>query len=57
MTDEVNCVLLELVFGKQLFGRIVDLYSFMSLGVLLLEVLDGLKELLTSSLLEKTHEV
>ena len=57
MTDEVNCVLLELVFGKQLFGRIVELNSFMSLGVLLLEVLDGLKELLTSSLLEKTHEV
>lgn len=57
MSDEVDGVLFELVLGKHLFGRVVDLNSFVGLGVLLLEVLDSLKELLASSLLEKTHKV
>lgn len=57
MSDEVHCVLLKLVFGQHFLGRVVGLDAFVCFGIFLLEVLDSLKELLASPLLEETHEV
>lgn len=57
VADEIDRVLLQLILRKHLLGRGVELDAGMGLGVIFLEVLDSLQELLASPLLEEAHQV
>lgn len=57
VTDEVDSVLLQLILGQHFLGRSVELDTSMGLGIVFLEVLNSLQELLASPLLEEPHQI